>query len=159
MKHWQSGLGLAVWLFFWGPINAISPAHEKPGMAPAPAGMTHHPADHHHPPLEVSGQQPIPTVQLKVHPDPKGGWNLEVQVSHFRFAPERVNSKSVTTTEGHAHLYIDGQKVTRLYGSWYYLPKLAAGQRQLTVSLNANGHEALLYKGQPIAATVTVQAP
>lgn len=115
--------------------------------------------DHgHHAALEVPVDQPIPTVSLEVYPDPVAGWNLEIQTENWAFAPERVNQTSVTT-EGHAHLYLNGEKVTRLYSNWYYLPNLPAGEHTLTVGLNANGHEALTHDGQPIEASITMMVP
>jgi hypothetical protein len=114
--------------------------------------------NHHHKMLEIPDQQPVPTVNLVVHPDPMKGWNLEIKVTNFRFAPERISEKSVTT-EGHAHLYINGKKITRLYSSWYYLDGLSPGSNTITVSLNANGHEQLTHRGKPIEATVTIQTP
>jgi len=110
---------------------------------------------HQHKRIEIPPSQPIPTVNLVVHPDKMQGWNLEVKLTNFRFAPERVNTNSVTT-EGHAHLYIDGKKVTRLYSSWYYLSSLERGQHKITVTLNANGHEELVHNGKPISATAMV---
>lgn len=115
-------------------------------------------AAHDHALLEIEEGQPVPTVNLVVHPDARQGWNLEIQVSNFRFAPERVNQAS-NTTEGHAHLYIDGQKVTRLYGPWFYLESLPPGRHTLTVGLNANGHESLAQSGQPIQHTVMIDVP
>lgn len=35
-----------------------------------------------------------------------------------------------------AHLSVDGTKITRLYGNWYYLESLPAGRHEITVSLN-----------------------
>lgn len=112
--------------------------------------------DHEHGSIEVSAGQPIPTVTLIAHPDPRRGWNLEIQTTNFQFAPQNVNQTTTATNEGHAHLYIDGKKVTRLYGNWYYLGSLPPGQHEVTVSLNANGHEALMHNGQPIQATVVI---
>ncbi|MGI0484018.1 hypothetical protein ACN4EK_01205 [Pantanalinema rosaneae CENA516] len=134
-------------------------AHELPGMSTSPATPASAGSDqHHHKTLAIPSGQPVPTVKLVVHPDALQGWNLEVQVTNFRFAPERINQQSITT-EGHAHLYIDGQKLTRLYGSWYHLANLAPGEHRLTVTLNANGHEDLTHEGQPIAASAIVQVP
>lgn len=113
---------------------------------------------HSHQELEIPAGQPIPTVKLIVSPDAMKGWNLEVQVTNFRFAPGRVNTSS-NPAEGHAHLFIDGKKITRLYGPWYYLPDLEPGQHEIKVSLNTNAHETLVYKGQPIEATAIVQVP
>ncbi|NJR67029.1 MAG: hypothetical protein HC772_19685 [Leptolyngbyaceae cyanobacterium CRU_2_3] len=92
------------------------------------------------------------------HPDPRRGWNLEVQVTNFKFAPEHISQASIPT-EGHAHLYVNGEKMTRIYGNWYYLDGLAPGTHEITVSLNANGHETLMHNGEPIQSTVTVEVP
>jgi hypothetical protein len=97
-------------------------------------------------------------VQIVVHPDAIKGWNLELKLTNFKFAPERINTTG-SITEGHAHLSIDGQKKTRLYGPWYYLSDLQPGRHQITVTLNANGHEDLTHKGQPIQATTVIQVP
>jgi hypothetical protein len=140
-------------------------AHEGHSHSqPHDAGSTHaHPPhsphqgahDHEHGMLEIPAGQPVPTVELVIHPDARRGWNLEIQVTNFAFAPERVNQTS-SFQEGHGHLYIDGVKITRLYGNWYYLESLAPGTHEITVSLNANGHEALMHNGQPIQATQQV---
>ncbi|MDA0265404.1 MAG: hypothetical protein O2890_02785 [Cyanobacteria bacterium] len=117
-----------------------------------------HGAHGHHGNLEIPADQPVPTVTLTAHPDPVSGWNLEVQTEHWTFAPERVNQSSLTT-EGHGHLYVNGEKMTRLYSTWTYLPSLPPGENRLTVGLNANGHEGLTHNGEPIEATVVVDVP
>jgi hypothetical protein len=114
--------------------------------------------DHHHNTLEIPVGQPIPTVQLVVHPDAMQGWNLEIQTTHFRFAPELINQANQPGL-GHAHLYINGEKQGRVYGPWLHLAQLPPGPNEITVSLNANGHEALTHNGQPIAATVVIEVP
>jgi hypothetical protein len=111
---------------------------------------------HHHQNLEIPPGQPIPTVKLIVHPDAMKGWNLEIQVTDFNFVPEKVNSTS-SYTEGHAHLYINGKKITRLYGQWYYLSSLEPGDNELLVTLNTNKHETLVHNGKPIEAKVSIQ--
>jgi len=115
-------------------------------------------AKHNHGQLEVPSDRPIPAVGLIVHKDPLKGWNLEVQTFNFRFAPQKVSTTTQTTAEGHAHLYIDGQKITRLYSNWYYLENLKPGSHRITVGLSANGHEALVHKGKPIETTETIEA-
>lgn len=117
----------------------------------------HHDEHHHHGTLEIPPGQPVPTVDLVVYEDAVRGWNLEIRVSNFQFAPENVNETSIPT-EGHAHLYINGEKVTRLYGRWYYLEHLESGRHEVTVSLNANGHEDLVYNGEAIADTEIIEA-
>ncbi|GAB4374727.1 MAG: hypothetical protein Kow00121_19560 [Elainellaceae cyanobacterium] len=137
-------------------------AHEAQEAAPAHLEPTSDAAvpmdDHHeHGRMEVEGQ-PIPTVNLVVHPDARQGWNLEVQVAHFRFAPEQVNQPG-PTDEGHAHLYVNGIKVARLYGPWYYLESLPAGRYELAVSLNTNDHQTLTHNGQLIQSVVVLEVP
>ncbi len=112
----------------------------------------------HHGTLAIPPGQPVPTITLKVSADAMEGVNVQVQVTNFQFAPERVNTTSLTT-EGHAHIYVDGKKVARLYGTWYHLTNLKPGQRKITVSLNANGHEQLTYEGKPIEASQVIQVP
>ncbi|MBD2020912.1 hypothetical protein H6F43_12055 [Leptolyngbya sp. FACHB-36] len=111
----------------------------------------------HHSTVEIPKGQPVPSVNLVVHPDPMDGWNLEVKVANFRFAPERISQKG-SLTEGHAHLFVNGRKVTRLYGTWYYLA-LEPGQHKITVSLNTNQHQSLTHNGQPILDTTIVTVP
>lgn len=126
---------------------------EMPSMQPTD-GNEHH----HHQRLDVMQGQPVPSVVLVVHDDLVQGWNLELQTSHFQFAPERVNQSS-SATEGHAHLYIDGQKIGRIYSNWYYLPPLPPGRHEITVTLNTNTHEDLYYEDQLISDTAVIDVP
>ncbi|MBP5975201.1 hypothetical protein HW132_21295 [Brasilonema sp. CT11] len=112
----------------------------------------------HHKTMEISPGQPVPSVDLVVHQDTKKGWNLEVKVTNFRFAPENVNT-TAKPGEGHAHLSVNGQKLTRLYGNWYYLENLPPGKNRITVSLNTNTHEALIFNGKLIQDTEIIDIP
>lgn len=148
------GNGLGIFKTENNPNNSLL-AHESPN-ASVPDGMMSPEESHKHKTLEIPVGQPVPSVNLIVHPDAMRGWNLEVKVSNFKFAPEKVNQES-KATEGHAHLYINGKKLTRLYGSWYYLSSLEPGSNKITVTLNTNGHEDLVNKGKPIEATKIIQ--
>ncbi len=99
---------------------------------------------------------PIPSVELRVHTDEMRGWNLELLIANFSFAPEQVNQNSISS-EGHAHLYVNGEKITRLYSHWYYLDSLPPGLHEITVELNANGHEVLTHNGVPIRDTILLE--
>ncbi|NJL35326.1 MAG: hypothetical protein HC899_00190 [Leptolyngbyaceae cyanobacterium SM1_4_3] len=116
---------------------------------------TQHDPSHSHEMLEIPAGQPVPSVDLIVHQDSMQGWNLEIQTTNFRFAPENLEQPS-SPTEGHAHLYINGEKITRLYGNWYYLGSLEPGSHEVTVSLSTNGHEELAHNGQPIGDTEVI---
>ncbi|MBE9144556.1 hypothetical protein [Planktothrix mougeotii] len=117
----------------------------------------HHSASGHHKTVTIPPGQPIPTVDLIVHPDARQGWNLELKLTNFKLTPENVNQAISSYQEGHAHLYINGKKVTRIYGNWYYLPELPPGRHQIRVGLTGNGHEMLMVHDQEIADTEMIE--
>ncbi len=122
-----------------------------------PAGhQSHEDTSHRHETMEIPTGQPIPSVDLVIHQDSKSGWNLEVKVANFRFAPEHINTEA-RLGEGHAHLYINGKKVTRLYGNWYHLENLSSGRNEITVTLNANNHADLVHNGKRIETTKVIE--
>lgn len=118
----------------------------------------HEPAGegHKHALREVGPGDAVPTVTLSIEPDFKSGWNIHIETTNFRFAPEHANGEHVPG-EGHAHLYVDGRKVTRLYDDWYYLPSLPPGRHTVRVTLNTNDHYDYAVDGESIAAETTVE--
>ena len=112
------------------------------------ANQDHH-QDHHHKTMMIEEGQAVPNVDLVVYEDALKGWNLEIKLDNFQFTPQNVNSDN-QLNQGHGHLYINGEKVTRIYGNWYYLETLPPGSNEVKISLNANGHESLMYQGKMI---------
>lgn len=143
--------------------NHQKPAHSSP-KGDGSHGEEHHgeaphkESHHHHGKLEVPAGSPIPDIALVVHEDAMQGWNLEVKLTNFQFAPESVNQDN-SLNAGHAHLYINGEKVTRLYSSWYYLQALPAGEHEIRVTLNTNTHQDLTHNGALIQATTMLTVP
>jgi hypothetical protein len=155
-------LGLSLISIAPPPINAQDHHHHPSGTPHSPnqPGSTGHShgEKHTHKAVAIPPGQPIPTVNLVVRPDAMRGWNLELRTTNFTFAPERVNTKG-TTTEGHAHLYLNGKKLSRLYGSWHHLAELPPGHHKLTVTLNTNTHEELTVNGKRIEGSTIIQVP
>lgn len=121
--------------------------------------MNHSPSQSHsHEMLEIPASVPTPTLTLVLHPDQKKGWNLEIKTTNFKFEPEQVNQSS-KLGEGHAHLYINGQKITRLYSNWYYLETLPSGKHEIMVELNDNQHRILSSQGKAIRQIISVDIP
>ena len=60
------------------------------------------------------------SVQVTAEVDPIDGINVNIVPSGFVFAPENVNQADVDG-EGHAHIYVDGEKVSRVYGERFHL--------------------------------------
>lgn len=110
---------------------------------------------HSHEPILLTDSATIPSVTLEVLPDAVGGWNVQVITTNFRFAPDHVNQEHILG-EGHAHLYVNGEKVARLYGDWYHLDALPVGTHEIRVTLNANNHAELMVAGEIIADTVEI---
>lgn len=139
---------------------AMSHGDQAGGQGHRSAPSTSHatPAAHSHGQLEIPPGQPVPTLKLVVYPDRKRGWNLELKTTQFTFAPERVNQGN-SPREGHAHLMINGESITRLYGNWYYIKTLKPGKNTISVSLASNSHNGLVQKGRPIADTVVIDVP
>ncbi|ELS01241.1 hypothetical protein Xen7305DRAFT_00009440 [Xenococcus sp. PCC 7305] len=104
---------------------------------------------HHHGIVVIDEGQPVPNVDLVVYEDTVKGWNLEIKLENFQLTPQDVNSEN-KLNQGHAHLFVNGNKVTRLYGNWYYLDNLPTGSNEVKVSLNANSHESLMHQGKMI---------
>ncbi|MGA1474568.1 MAG: hypothetical protein ACO4AI_05250 [Prochlorothrix sp.] len=139
-------------------VSSEHPSHGRDGetMEHGAEGHSVESGGHGHRSIEVPADQPLPTVGLKVHRDPGQGWNLEVQLENFAFTPQNIGRSSLST-EGHAHLYVNGEKITRLYGTWHHLPSLPPGRHTIKVNLNTNDHEVLTHQGQEIAAIALIE--
>ena len=117
-----------------------------------PSDGTH--SHSHSDPLEVDAAG-APTLDVELVDDPKGGWNLRLETTNFTFAPENVSTEHVDG-EGHAHLYIDGERYSRIYGEWFQVPSLSEGEHTLRVELSANDHRTYAVDGTPVDASVMV---
>jgi hypothetical protein len=106
----------------------------------------------------ISEGQPVPYVDLVVNKDPVKGWNLQIQLDNFAMTPENINQAN-QPNEGHAHLYVNGEQVSRVYSNWYHLPSLPSGSNEIKVTLNSNSHQVLMYQDQMIEDVEVVQVP
>lgn len=99
-------------------------------------------------------------VSVHVVPDAHstGGLNVRIDTTGFAFAPLSVNGEHVPG-EGHAHIYVDGVKVARVYGPWFFLGGLAAGEHEVRVTLTSNAHQPYVADGEPVESTVVVTVP
>ena len=99
-----------------------------------------------------------PSVKIRLEKDAhtKGALNLFLDLKNFRFAPEEVN-KTSKINEGHGHLYLNGEKLTRLYSVSYFMDKLPKGDLEIRVTLNTNLHEDLSYQGRPVQDVVVLK--
>lgn len=118
----------------------------------------HDHSQHVHGDLDVTSfgeNTPIPTIDFAIEADSMSGWNIQITTNNFHFAPDKVNA-GAAAGEGHAHIYVDGYKMARIYGNWYHLKKLTPGEHTVRVSLNANDHSNWSHNGRVISATQSV---
>jgi hypothetical protein len=111
---------------------------------------------HDHGEADLFESAAAPTIELSVTKDPKSGWNLFADVDGFEFAPESVNSEPVDG-EGHLHLYLDGERVSRMYGPWWHLSGLTEGRHEVMVEVSANDHSPYGVDGAAVMAMATIE--
>lgn len=114
---------------------------------------------HEHPMRPVAAGAAVPTVTHLVFPDAIDGYNIQILTENFTFTPAAIN-REAAQNKGHAHLYVNGRKYSRIYGPWAHLPgsALVPGANVVSVSLNANDHSEWSVGGVPITSTVIVYA-
>lgn len=113
---------------------------------------------HDHATLMEVDYEPVPTIELRTHLDPKSGVNLEVITTGFTLAPERASTEPVAG-EGHFHIYVDGVKLRRLYAHWAHVDLQEPGDYEIRVEMSANDHAALAVNGVKLDATTIVTIP
>ena len=143
------GLGLFIGVYF----SKISyQEHEKLGHAEL---QGHQAMSHGN--YDISQEAVIPKiVDFKVLKDPMSGWNINLEVADFHFAPEHA-SQTHQEGEGHAHLYVNGNKIARLYGNWFHILEFVKAKNEVKVTLNTNDHQTLIFKGQPIERKIVIE--
>ena len=108
-------------------------------------------------PKLIASEDPV-SVSISAEPDAQGGVNVQIVTDGFRFAPDLVD-QAHTPGAGHAHIYVDGEKLGRVFGNEYHIEQLAPGEHEIRVSLNTNDHSELTYAGKKIESSVTVSVP
>jgi hypothetical protein len=96
-----------------------------------------------------------PQMAIEVVEDPKSGYNALITIDGMTLSAENINGDHVDG-EGHLHLYVNGQKVGRLYGGATHIPVLPVGEVEITVGAFSNGHRAYVIDGEPIEASTSV---
>ena len=66
--------------------------------------------------------------------------NACIHVSKFFYLTDCFYSRMHEEGAGHAHLYVDGRQVGRLYGRLHDIASLPPGPHEINVTLNTNDH-------------------
>lgn len=102
-----------------------------------------------HPRLDLPANMPAPEVMIHASKDDMGGWNFHLMTTNFKFTPENAGKDDVLG-EGHAHLYINGKKVARVYNNWFHTT-LVKGENKVKVTLNSNSHKDYYFQGKQVS--------
>ena len=146
---------VAGFLLFSPPINtSVGMENDMDKMGTMEDMFEQH---HSHAMLEVSADVPAPEIEVEVIKDKMDGYNIHIKTKNYKFSPEGVN-EAVVQNEGHAHIFVNGKKVSRLYGDWYHLSgdNLREGENMIEVTLNANNHSEWTKNGEHISAMAKV---
>jgi len=110
---------------------------------------------------EVSAEV-APQAALEIQKDPTGGFNVRVVTTNFVWRPEQASKKHVAG-EGHAHVYLDGRKIMRIYNEWFHLNTFQfstrSGEQLLSIEFVGNDHAPYTLKGIPIGTEQIINVP
>ena len=108
----------------------------------------------HDTPIELPAAD-APEISMELTADPMAGYNLQIITRNFAYAPGQA-SQAHAPGEGHAHVYINGEKLGRVYGPWLHIATLPKGEVTVEVTLNSNDHRPLSVDGTAISASTTL---
>lgn len=109
--------------------------------------------DHSHIPVSVPETAPTPQLSTVLTRDVMSGYNLHIRTANYDMSPPPVGvmmeqlmdprtNTSSGFVQGHAHLYINGEKIQRVYGNHVHIPAshFKAGMNQLNITINNHAH-------------------
>jgi len=110
---------------------------------------------------EIS-QGVAPKICLEIKKDPTGGFNVQVKTTNFLWRPELASMQHVSG-EGHAHVYLDGRKIMRIYNEWFHLNtyqfSTRSGEQLLSIEFVGNDHAPYTIQGLPVGVEQIVDVP
>ncbi len=115
--------------------------------------------------VEVPAHTRVPQIDAILVADDSDGFNLLLHLTNFKLLPPLAGAADRQSTvdgddvlQGHAHLYINGKKVMRVYGESLHLSSalLTAGLNSITVSVNNHQHQTFTWHGQEIQTTLLI---
>ena len=77
------------------------------------------------------------------------GFDIKLEVEDFSFVLAPDDAQHIPN-EGHAHVYLNGLKLGRLYNSKFTLGAIPADEYELRVALNSNDHRPYLNEGSAV---------
>ena len=98
--------------------------------------------------------EPVPDMTMTVSPDSET-WVVSLKTQNIKLSADLADGPHQPGT-GHAHLYLNGLKLQRMYSSQAVIGALPPGQHKVVVTLNTNDHKAYSKDGNPITAMALI---
>lgn len=125
--------------------------------------------DHSHIPVAVPKSAPAPQLSVSLTRDVMSGYNLVINTANYEMAPPpigvvmenlmspRTNSET-GFVQGHAHLYINSEKIQRVYGHNIHIPAshFKEGMNQLNITINNHAHMFWTYEDKQIISSMFI---
>ncbi len=124
------------------------------------ANMDHGSMDHSSMDQAAMAMMPqVGILEMQVLPGADDGiWTVSLTTENFEFyKPEPGGDVPDADGQGHAHLYLNGLKLGRMYAPTAQINSLPAGQYTVEVALNSNTHAPYMADGQPVAAQAMIE--
>lgn len=128
------------------------------------------PMDHSHIPIAIPDGTAAPRLSvIALTPDIMSGYNLTLKSENYEFMvpPQGLTMEEMMVpfvnpqtgfAQGHAHLYINGEKIRRVYGERLHLPAalFKPGMNQLNITLNNHAHMYWTYDDKEIITSLFI---
>lgn len=95
--------------------------------------------------MDLAPEQ-APQLDIRLTGMPGEGQSVQLTTTKIRFSKAHADGPHVPG-EGHAHLYIDGKKIGRIYVHETRLKRLAPGMHEIRIGLFTNDHAAYAAAG------------
>lgn len=103
----------------------------------------------------VGEGEPVPSIILEVLPD-RDGYRVTIETQNFAFFQPEADMSEHVPGQGHAHLYLNGLKLQRMYDLSAVIGALPSGRHTVRVTLNTNDHKTYLVDGEPVGAEAEI---
>lgn len=104
--------------------------------------------------LNITADETPPEIAITAAEN-RGEWTITVETTNITLSNQDVDNPHQTGI-GHAHLYLNGLKLQRMYSTTATIGALPPGEHILRVTLNTNDHRAYAIDNIPISATTTL---
>lgn len=127
---------------------------------PANSGL----AEMTHPVEPLSANVQVPSVHFTIIEDSMDGYNVVIELDGFNMtlpledAADSLTTRAGTIMSGHLHLYINSEKMMRVYGRAIHVPAswLNEGLNTVTLSVNNHRHGTFTHQGIEVQSTAII---